>query len=420
MQYTISKQADRKIANDMEIIVQEIMKSIPQTISIMLTGGFSRGEGPVKKIKGQFKPYNDYDIQVVSKVKISKERVDKIATQISKKLGYGGITEIFYPFKKENQKMESSFYVDLKCDTPKDLRKLLPRIRNYELREGAHILWGEDIRSIIPEFKLKEVPLSDSAKLLLDRLSQLVEYYSTEGKHDKEVLTYFIQQAYAACCTALLSLIGKYDIGYTNAMEIFKENYEKDFPELYHQIPDLHKKIEVFINWKKNPVKLPNENVEEEWFIAKKNLLEVSRYFFSRFLNRKISNDEELAKGIIDMSSRFYGQYINFLLKGIPGKLSELFVPGVSFILKKKYNQRLRSMGISKRVGFLGPSPDLIIFTSLIYLASSICEGNKVDLLKLNKARKLLSRAYPVKMGGWEETSLDYANSYIAFFMQKL
>jgi len=71
MKYTASKEADRKIEGDMKIICEEIRKSVPSTKSIILTGGFSRGEGPVKKIKGIFYPYNEYDIQVISDKKLN-------------------------------------------------------------------------------------------------------------------------------------------------------------------------------------------------------------------------------------------------------------------------------------------------------------------------------------------------------------
>ena len=424
MKYTVSKEADKKIGSDMKFIVGELRKRIPEVISIILTGGFSRGEGPIKKIKGKFYPYNDYDIQVISKKKLDKVEVDKIASDISKELGYGGINWIFYPFKKENQKMMDNFYLDLKCDTPEDLKKLLPRIRSYELRNESRILWGEDLRSLIPGFDLNEVPLSDSAKLLLDRMSQMIEYYSIEKKHDLEFVNYVIQQAYAACSTSLLSLSGKYKVGYTRAMKILKENYKKDFPELYKKVPDLANKIEEFINWKKDPKRLPNKNVEEEWFIARRNILEVSKFFFSKFLKRKISNDEELAKAILNMEKEFYSPYIRIILKnktGVDfGSFSRIFVPGVGFILKKKYSKRLKEMRIKDKTSLFGKSPDLIIFSSLIYLFSSISEGNKIDDKKLLKGKKILEEVYPVEGRNWEEASIDYANAYIAFFMQKL
>ncbi len=423
MKYTLSKQADKKIEGDMKFIVEEIKKRIPSTISIFLTGGFSRGEGPIKKINGKFYPYNDYDIQIIVQKKISKEETDQIASEISQKLGYGGINEIFYPFKKENQNIKNSFYIDLKCGSPKDLTKLLPRIRNYELRNNSKLLYGKDLRYLIPDYKLNKIPFAEGAKLLLDRMSQMVEYFSLEGKHEKECLTYFIQQAYAACCTSLLLLSRKYKIGYLKSMKILKRTYQKDFPELYKNVPRLHLKIEQFIKWKINPQKLPNENVEEEWFIAKESILEVSKYFFSRFLGTKIKDETELAKGIYNMQRQFHLPYLREMVKnkfGIYfGGLNVLLLPFVSLALKWKYYQRLKQNGIKKFSVIFEKSPDLIIFASLIFLIDCINDDG-IDEEKLKKAKKLLSKVYPVKSDDWENISVEYANAYIAFFMQKL
>ena len=423
MKYTLSKKADEKVEQDMNFICEEIKKKIPNVLSIILTGSFARGEGPVKRINGKFYPYNDYDIQLISQKKLKKEEIDAIATDISKKLGYGGIKDLFYPFQKENQKLNQNFYIDLKCYTPGELKTLLPRIRTYELRNDSKILYGKDLRKLIPDYNLRKIPLSESAKLLLDRMSQLVEYYSTNKNYDKEVLTYVIQQAYAACCTSLLILSKKYQIGYNKSMEILNQTYKKDFPKLYKQIPNLHKKIEQFIKWKTDPKKLPNSNVEEEWFIARSNILEVSKYFFSRFLNKKIANLEELSKSILKMRNKFYSPYMRNMIKNKIkidiGNLSFLLLPVVSLILKYKYCQRLKKFGIKKAHVLFNKSPDLIIFASLPFIIDSI-KKNGIDEETLMRGKKILKIVYPAEGKNWEEISLDYANAYIAFFMQKI
>jgi hypothetical protein len=420
MKYTVSPAGDKKVESDMKIICREILSKIKEVETIILTGGFSRGEGPVKIVKGKALPYNDYDIQVISNVKYSKEEVDKIATGISKELGYKGIAN-FYPFKKEEQKMKDNFYIDLKCDTSEELNKLLPRIRTVELKNNSMILYGKDIRNLIPDYKIKNIPLSEGAKLLLDRMSQMIEYYSLEKKYEKEFLTYVIQQAYAACCTSLLLLSKRYEIGYKKTMEILKKTYRQDFPELHKKLPDLDKKIEQFINWKINPKKLPNENVQDEWFEAKKNILEVSKYFFGKFLNRKIETIEELSLAIFNMRKEFYLPYLKEMVKkriGI-GLGAGFLLPFVSMTMRKNYNKRLKEMKINFRAKKRFISPDLIIFSSLIYLIDSIGK-EKTDKEMLNKGKDLLREVYPTKGENWEEISIDYANAYISFFLQKI
>jgi len=420
MKYTSSKKADKKIEQDMRTISIEILKKIKKVESIILTGGFARGEGAVKIEKGKIFPYNDYDIQVIAREKISKEEIDKISTEISRKLGYRGIIN-FYPFKKESQKAKENFYIDLKCNTPKDLKKMLPRIRTYELKNYSRVLYGKDLRYLIPDYKINDIPLSEGAKLLLDRMSQMIEYYSTEGKYEKEFLTYIIQQAYAACCTSLLLLNKKYQIGYKKSVEIFKRNYKKDSPELCKKIPNLDKKIEEFINWKLNPKK-PQKNVKKEWFLAKKNILEVSFFFFSKFLNKEIKNIDELTKAILAMRKKFYSPYIRNIIKNKIGidikKFSFLLIPIVSILFKFKYSQRLKELKTKKFLLF-SKSPELVIFSSLIYLIGSIGE-RRIDYKLLKKSQNLLKKVYPSKGKNWEEISLDYANAYIAFFLQKI
>lgn len=418
MKYTTSGKADKKIEEDMEIICKEIREKIPNVLSIILTGGFSRGEGSVKEINGKFYPYNDYDIQVISKKQLSKEKTDNISVDISRKLGYKGIIN-FYPFKKEEQKIKENFYVDLKYNNASDLKKLLPRVRTYELKNNSMLLYGKDMRNLIPDCKLEEIPLSEGAKLLLDRMSQMIEYYSTEKKYDGEFLEYIIQQTYAACCTSLLLLSKKYEIGYEKSMKILKQTYRKDFPELYKKIPNLDKKIEEFVSWRINPNKPKFKDVKKEWFIAKDNVLEVSKYFFSKFLKKEIRSLEDLSQEILNMRKEFYNPYLK---KIIPIKiLHKITIPIarliVLLLLNRKYNKRLKRAGIKFKSKSL--SPDLIIFSSLIYIISSI-NKERINEDLLNKGKRLLERVYPSKGKSWEEISTDYANAYIAFFLQKI
>ncbi len=419
--YTVSDEADKKIQSDMDFIVSEIKKADPEVISIILTGGFSRGEGPVKLVDEKVLPYNDYDIQIVSKKKLGKEEADKISVEISKKLGYRGIDN-FYPFRKEEQRIDNNFYIDLKWDTVSDLRKLLPRIRNYELRNNSKVLYGMDIRKVIPNFSLKDMPLSEGAKLLLDRMSQLIEYYSSEGKYEQECLSYFVQQAYVAACTSLLLLSGKYQIGYKTSMEILLDSYDKDFPELFDEIPDLHYKIRDYVHWKIDPKKPKVENLEEEWFVAKENMLKVSKYFFSRFLGKKIESVEDLSRAILGMGEKFYVPYINDIVRSKIGFSNEIIsrslVPFVRLVLIKKYKERLMEIENRKlNVGFR--SPDLYIFGALPFIIDSI-KRDGLDIKILDKGKKVLNRVYPSKGVTWEEVTVEYANAYIVFFLQKL
>lgn len=422
MKYTASENGDKKVNEDMRIIVNEL-KKIPNIISIILTGGFGRGEGPIKEVGNKIFLYNDYDIQVVSEKSMNKEKIDKLSEDISRKLGFSGIIN-FYPFVKERQRMKDNFYLDLKFYTTKELKELLPRIRTYEFRNNSTILYGKDIRKLIPNFDLKKISLSEGIKFVLDRMSHLIEYYSLEKNHDEEFVAYSICQAYSAICTALLLLSKKYEIGYKKSSDIFLKNYQKDFPELYKKLPFLAEKIKEYSEWRLNPKKKKIKNIYEEWRIAGKNILEVAKHLLSKFLNKKVNNLDELSNSIVEMKEKFYSPYIKEILKNKIGFenffLVKLLTPFVSFILKYKFYQRLKKRNMHNAKIFFNKSPDMVIYSSAPYILSAALEKNKVNEEILKRGQGILKKIYPTRERGWEKISVEYANAYIAFFLQKI
>jgi len=422
MKYTSSKKADKKIEQDLNLIVKEILKKDSKIISIILTGGFGRGEGPVKETKDKIILYNDYDLQVVSQTKISKEEVDELSGKISKKLGFSGIVN-FYPFEKEKQKIKDNFYLDIKFYTIKELKNLLPRVRTYEFKNDSTVVYGKDIRNIIPNYNLNEIPLSEGIKFVLDRMSHLIEYYSVEKNYDREFLTYSICQAYSAICTALLMFSRKYEIGYEKSAEIFSENYKKDFIELYKKIPELDKKIKEYVLWRLDSKKPEVENLEEEWKIVARNILEVAKYLLSKFLNKKIETTEDLSNAILSMREKFYAPYVKDILEKNLGFSNDFLIksviPFVSFVLKYKFYNRLKKRKIENVKIFFNKSPDLIIYGSAPFILNSVLE-KEIDNEILKRGQDLLKKIYPTKSKNWEKISVEYANAYISFFLQKI
>ncbi len=414
MKFTQNKQINEKIKSQLNTICKEILNSV-NAKSIILAGSFGYGEGPVKIKNNKIYPFNDYDIYVITKNKISPEKIDEIASNSVSKLNLKGI-KYFYNFKKEEQTLEKNFYVDLKCLTIKQLKKLPPRLRFYKFNELTQTLYGQDLKNLAPKFDLNEIPLSEPAKLLLDRMSQLVEYYSIEKKYNKDFLTYIIQQAYTACLTSLLILSKNYKPKYSENNKIFLETYKKDFPDLYKKLPDLHFKINKYVKWKLNPQKSPYNSIEEEFRVCTKNIYEVSKYFFSKFLNKKIETLNDLSNAILKMSYTFYSPYLKYQFKIKPN----LTYPTLNLFLKHKYSQRIKIWNKKHRkVYFNKYPPDSYIFASVPYLLLSVSE-KEVNEILLNKGASILKKVYPVKSKNWEQISLDYANAYIGFFLMKL
>jgi len=413
------KSIDDKIRIQLEIIIQTIRDEIPDVKSIILGGGFSRGEGSVKLIKNKIFPLNDYDIYVITEKSYDEKFIDKIANKAANKIGYKGIA-ILHEFKKSEQKIEKNFYIDLKCLTEKQLKKLLPRLRYYELKYSTEIIYAkdkEDYRNLIPSFKLNQIPFAEGAKLLLDRMSQMCCYFSASKKnYDKDMLLYIIQQAYASCLTSLLLISKKYQVGYYKNMQKLLKTYKKDFPKLNKTIPDLDKRIKRLIEWKLNPNK-EIKNPEETFFQCRKDIFEVTKYFLSFYLKKEIKDIDDLSKVILKMASVYYKPYLREKF----GILAPILNPLLNLYFKYKYFTRMKNKIFS---GFCNiQSPDMIIFAAVPYVLFGI-DKNKEKIIEnqemIGKAQELLSKISKIKGKGWEQLSLDYANAYFAFYLQKL
>jgi len=370
-------------------------------------------------VGGRAYPYNDYDIYVISDNRLAESEVEKVANLSAERIGRVGITS-FNSFKKKEQKFDKNFYVDIKCLAEKDLKNVLPRLRYYKFREVTQVLYGDDMRETVPNYILSEIPLSEAGKFLLDRMSQLVEYYSTKGEYCDEFLTYIIQQAYAACCTSLLMLSGNYKPKYSESSAILLKTYKKDFVRLHKRIPDLATKVKILIDWKLNPSDLPFRDVENAWFICAQDITEVTKYFFSEFLGKKLNNLDDLSNAIISMFSKFYIPYLKIYSKH-EFKVTFLAYPALPLLnLFFKYKYLLRLRGVRKvtlfRVLFNRTSPDLIIFSSVPYILNTLISSSEENEKNKSKAIRLLRKVYPTSQKPWEELTLDYANAYIAFF----
>lgn len=414
-----SKLANKQVDEYLDKICSFLRKNVSGLISIYLAGSFGYGEGPVKFEKGKIYPFNDFDIYLVTKKKIDADKVDQFASKAVGLIGYKGI-DYFYSFKKSEQKLKSNFYLDLKAYTVKELKKLLPRLRTLQFKYDSKLLYGSDVRYLIPSYKIGQVPKSEPAKLLLDRMSQLLEYYSVNGEHCDDYLTYIIQQAYVACLTSLLVSVDKYKPTYSLASETLFACYKEDFPELYKKEPFLAKRIKLFVDWRLKPNKLPVKSVKKAWFRVVKDITVVTIYYYSYFLKKKINDVSDLSSAISKMFKTYYTPYLVMLVK------KKTVLPFLLLFLNIffRYKYFIRMWGkfsiLFPKIFFNKRSPDLVIFSAVPFLLNSLNEDHSLNRKLFFKGRNLLKKVYPVKSKNWEEMSLEYANAYIAFYMQKL
>ncbi len=417
------KAVDAKVQEKLDIVIDEIKKNIPDALSVIIYGGFGRGEGSVRLEKDDAVPANDFDMYVITQKKTADEILDGIAERSAKRMGRRGID--FHSFSKE-QTFKDNFYVDLKCLTTDELKKLFPMIRYYELKYATNLLYGEDTRNLIPNYKATDIPLAEGARILLNRLTHLAEYLSTEGKHDDEVLAFFCSKAYIDSATALLLLNRKYVPSYKGRAQVFYDCYEKDFADLAKKLPDLHKKVKKYTDWKINfDGSLPEKDITKFWMNARNDALEVAKYFFSKYLHKNITTIDELHMAIRTMGKTYYKPYAYYYLKyrigWTPNFLQNILVTLLPYNFKWKYHQRLKEQHKKySRTLHAAYGTDVMVFSVVPYVLMALNNDFSLNKEYFSKAKECLAEIYPTNATTWEQLSQDYADAYVLFFLLKI
>jgi len=200
MIYTTSKQADERVEKDLKIIKEIILKKI-NPLAIVFFGGFGHGNGSFKKINGKITPLNDYDLYLITKKKISNEKLEELGRICSQAIGRGGleIVEDFQQVYDENK----FFHVDLHCIPYKNLSKLYPTQRTFDIKTSLVIYGNKDILKRIPNVNISK---SDAIRLLFNKIDH---FAIAEGNSEKIKSIYAIK-GFIDLCSALLIIEGKY------------------------------------------------------------------------------------------------------------------------------------------------------------------------------------------------------------------
>ncbi|RLB06068.1 MAG: hypothetical protein DRG83_01190 [Deltaproteobacteria bacterium] len=276
--YTVYNDAriNEKISSDLSYIVTEILKVIKSDHihSIVLTGGFGRGEGGVIfEKKGEIRIVNDYDIGI-----ILRENPLKYLLNLK---GYSEKTA----YLSERLAHELNIkQVDLSVKNSNMLRFLPPTILYYETLNGYKLLYGNgDLTRIIPNFKSEDLPLVEGTKLFLNRGGGLLiaaKYFIPSGdveEHDKLNFIVECDKAIMAMGDSILLLERKYHYSYIKRKEIIRSLNLKN-------VPLSEKIIPMYISALENKVKpdfdnYPKMDLITWWF----EIQELYDEFFKQF-----------------------------------------------------------------------------------------------------------------------------------------
>jgi hypothetical protein len=366
------KRINKEISKQLTIIIDKLLKYRKRLniISIILCGGFGRGEGSVIIENGKIKALNDYDIFLVvdnSTLRYywSNIFINKISqSEIPKSLNMPHIDILLLKYSK--------------------IYNLPLRILYYDLKYGASVLWGKNVIEEIPEYRPEDIPLWEGAVLLFTRMMSLIYGYPLTKKGDRFIIEQCVKGILGSC-EALLILSKNYHYSFAERNRRFREVYLERFPELYNAIPNLFDYYNKATRFKLSPdySLFQNQNLKEFWMDVVDIFLKVFKYYFKTCYNTN-SNDIErimqaFLKGekqtITDAFSQwltYSGQmYLNtrtlfrYHLRHQPMHYIYASEP---FVLSALYNNNYNNLKIAK-----------------IYLKKVIDIQDKADLLEVRK-----------------------------------
>ena len=286
MEYTKSKEADKIVERDLEIIKKIILKKI-NPIAIIFFGGFGHGNGSFKNIDGKITPLNDYDLYLITKKRINNQILETLGEECSAAIGRGGL-EIVENFEKKYDE-NKFFHVDLHCIPYKNLGKLYPTQRTFDIKTSLVIYGDKTITKKIPEVHISK---SDAIRLLFNKFDH---FAIAEGNSEKIKSIYAIK-GFVDLCSALLILEGKYA---SKAEDREKAFQKLNFPEelkkfvsratrakLYNgydidKVDSFFKESKKWVEWGlKNIIKDSLNIKSEEWKVIIKETYEKLPYIY--------------------------------------------------------------------------------------------------------------------------------------------
>ena len=200
--YTLmgSEALDAQIEKHLNKIIETVS---PLTDTVILTGGYGRGDGtPFIHPDGSQSPFNDYDLVVIVDRldEPLQESLSAIETQLTEELG---ITVDLCPY----------------------VRSRLPRaefsLLNYEMKYGHKVLRGDkQILDAMPGYNPQELPLTEGTRLLLNRGKLLLDIRlrmaDPQPLSEEERIRFikFFSKVWLAMGDCILLSEGKYDISY--------------------------------------------------------------------------------------------------------------------------------------------------------------------------------------------------------------
>jgi len=212
--YTIQniKNLDAKIEKDLNVVKTKLLEAYGKNIiAIILTGGFGRGEGSFLSNKHGVFPFNDYDLLIVTRNRLSKQRLSDVSKSLAREIGIR--------------------FVDIGAITLSNFRKMPLSVFSFDLGSSIILYGPENILGELPAYDATQIKIEEAGIFLRNRLICFFEltpdnFFSDKNILDKGARKDFILQiskAIIAATEAYLIKEKKYCSSYIKQLSVFLE-----------------------------------------------------------------------------------------------------------------------------------------------------------------------------------------------------
>mgnify|MGYP005851315099 CR=1 FL=1 len=143
--------------------IGNVLSGEPEVISVLLLGSAARGELAYVELDGRLEVFSDYELLVVSGRRLPALKRQHIADQLT-------------ALEREFAQRNPLFHIDVLFRQRRRLGTLPPIVFTHELKANARVLYGEDVRPLLPEVTLANLDLRNTNEILIKRLWAVLLY----------------------------------------------------------------------------------------------------------------------------------------------------------------------------------------------------------------------------------------------------
>lgn len=386
---------EESLRKQLDIIVRHTVDLYGRDCTIILAGGFGRGEGSIRINQNKVAiPLHDFDTYVITNRTADSARHEAMEQNIIQELSNLTRTDL----RKEG------FVLGVEVVPRGSLGRLPPDLSTFEMKASSTLLYGPDVRKDIP-VRSEDIALASGAITLFHRTTALLKNVEPEFLASREYpptrrleTVYECCKVYTEICTAL-SLLGEfYQPSYQARAEEFGKHYSS-FPELQRAIPNLPEKVSLHTRMKLlsdfSPIV---DKTVETWTETRRALETTLRFFLSRFLRIDASGPwiEFFHKSRGRMRWLFFQDYLSFYLARLGLRGSPLVcATNLAFQVYdyQSFQRKARKYGkypLIRPFSFTSPILD-VYFASTLVLFALQDDGN-VDQGMMNAGQNYLGR----------------------------